>query len=77
MRPRVIVALGGTAAMSVFGKVMPIMKSRGQAFQLEDQAQGFITVHPSYLLRIPDEAAKHAAYADFVEDLKAAHALLG
>ena len=77
LRPRVIVAMGGTAVLSVFGKPMPIMKNRGQAFQLEDQAQGFVTVHPSFLLRIPDAAAKQAAYADFVADLRAAHALLG
>ena len=76
VRPRVIVALGGTAALSVFGKTMPVMKSRGQALQLDDQAQGFITVHPSYLLRIPDEAAKAEAYAAFVADLKAARALI-
>ncbi len=69
--------MGGTAVLSVFGKPMPIMKNRGKAFQLEDQAQGFVTVHPSFLLRIPDAAAKQAAYADFVADLRAAHALLG
>ena len=69
IRPRVIVAMGGTAVLSVFGRALPIMKSRGQAFQLEDQAQGLVTIHPSFLLRMPDEAAKKAAYADFVEDL--------
>jgi uracil-DNA glycosylase family protein len=77
VRPRVIVAMGGTAVMSVFGKAMPIMKNRGQAFQLEDQAQGFVTVHPSFLLRMPDEAEKKRAYGEFVEDLARAHALLG
>jgi DNA polymerase len=77
IRPRVIVAMGGTAVFSVFGKALPIMKSRGQAFQLEDQAQGFVTVHPSFLLRIPDEANKKKAYADFVDDLAKAHSLLG
>lgn len=70
VRPRVIVALGATAAGSVFGKAMPIGKSRGQAFQLPDQAQGVVTYHPSYLLRIPDERAKAEAYAAFVEDLR-------
>lgn len=72
IRPRVIVALGATAAGAVFGRPMPVMKSRGQAFQLEDQAQGFVTVHPSYLLRIPDRAAKAEGFALFVADLKAA-----
>ncbi len=67
---------GGTAVSAVFGKPLPIMKNRGRAFQLDDQAQGFVTVHPSFLLRMPDEAARKAAYADFVADLKAANALL-
>jgi DNA polymerase len=77
VRPRVVVAMGGTAVLSVFGKAMPIMRNRGQAFQLEDQAQGFVTVHPSFLLRIPDAADRKKAYADFVEDLAKAHALIG
>jgi uracil-DNA glycosylase family protein len=77
LRPRVIVAMGGTAVLSVFGKPMPILKNRGRAFQLEDQAQGLITVHPSMILRIPDAAAKRDAFADFVADLKAARALVG
>ncbi len=72
IRPRLILALGGTAALSVFGKAMPIGKNRGQVFQLDDQAQAMITVHPSYLLRLPDPAAKKAAYANFVEDLASA-----
>ena len=77
VRPRVIVAMGGTAVLAVFGKPIPILKNRGEAFQLEDQAQGFITVHPASLLRIPDQAGRHAAFAAFVADLKAAHGLLG
>jgi uracil-DNA glycosylase len=77
VRPRVIVALGATATLSVFGKAMPVMKSRGQAFQLDDQAQAVVTVHPSFLLRVPDPDAKAAAYGDFVEDLRFARALLG
>ena len=77
VRPRVIVAMGGTAVSAVFGKPMPIIKNRGRAFQLEDQAQGFVTVHPSFLLRLRGEADRHAAYEAFVADLRAAHALLG
>lgn len=76
VKPKVVVALGGTAALSVFGKVMPILKSRGQVFDLSDGARATITVHPSYLLRLPDERAKAEAYARFVEDLSAARALL-
>ena len=77
VRPRVIVAMGGTAVLSVFGRALPIMKSRGRALQLDDQAQGVVTVHPSYLLRVPDAAAKAEAYAGFVKDLKLAWKLSG
>lgn len=70
IRPRVIVSLGATAALAVFGKPTPVGKFRGQALQLSDQAQGVVTWHPSYLLRVPDEKTKAEAYAAFVEDLK-------
>jgi uracil-DNA glycosylase family protein len=70
VRPRVIVALGGTAALSVFGKPTPIAANRGRAIQLPDQAQAVVTYHPSYLLRMPDPDAKAQAYKAFVEDLK-------
>ncbi|OHB28914.1 MAG: uracil-DNA glycosylase [Phenylobacterium sp. RIFCSPHIGHO2_01_FULL_69_31] len=75
VRPRVVVALGATAGLAVFGKPTPIGKLRGQALQLSDQAQGVVTYHPSYLLRLPDAAAKAEAYAMFVEDLRYAWAL--
>jgi DNA polymerase len=70
VRPRVIVALGATAVVSVFGKPLPIARARQHAHQLPDQAQGVVTYHPSYLLRVPDAEAKAKAYALFVEDLK-------
>jgi uracil-DNA glycosylase len=75
VKPRVIVALGATAALSVFGKPVAIGKMRQRALQLPDQAQGVVTYHPSYLLRVPDAEAKAKAYALFVEDLKFAWSL--
>jgi uracil-DNA glycosylase family 4 len=77
VRPRVIVALGATAALAVFGKPTAIGRFRQQAFQLSDQGQGVVTYHPSYLLRVPDAEAKAKAYAMFVEDLKFAWKLAG
>ena len=78
LRPKVTVALGATAARSLFGKVMTIGRERGRALRLpgEDGGQAWITVHPSYLLRLPDEAAKETEFARFVDDLKAAHAAM-
>ena len=76
VRPRVIVALGATAALSVFGKPVAVTKSRQQALQLPDQAVGVVSYHPSYLLRLPDPDAKARAYAMFVEDLRFAWKLV-
>jgi DNA polymerase len=77
VRPGVIVAMGGTAVLAVFGRTMPIMKSRGRAIELDGEARGVITVHPSYLLRLPDEPARRAAFTDFVADLRFATSLIG
>lgn len=69
IRPRVVVALGATAALSVFGKTTPIAKNRGQALQLPDQSQAVVTYHPSAILRVPDEAAKKTMFEALAEDL--------
>ncbi len=73
VHPRLVVALGATATLALAGKPLPITRNRGPA-DLGGRA-GFITVHPSYLLRLPDEAEKRAAYEAFVSDLKRARAL--
>ncbi len=69
IRPKLTVALGATAARSLFGKVMTIGKSRGQALTLSDGGEAWVTIHPSYLLRIEDKAAADAEYERFVDDL--------
>ncbi len=75
LRPRVIVTLGATAALSVFGKPVTVSQMRQQALPLPDRASGVVTYHPSYLLRLPDPEAKTQAYAMFVADLKFAWGL--
>src|SRR5690606_27254483 len=75
VRPRVVVAMGATAIQSVFGRSLAVGRTRQQALQLPDQAQGVVTYHPSYLLRVPDPAAKARAYEMFVEDLRFAWGL--
>lgn len=66
--PRLVVALGATAVLALTGKQIPITRARGPA-DFGKSYEGFITVHPSYLLRLPDEA-KGEAYAAFVDDLR-------
>ena len=76
VKPKVIVALGSTAAGAVLGRAVSVLKERGPAEVLDHGARAFLTVHPSYLLRIPDDAGKKAAFAEFVRDLAAAHQLI-
>jgi len=68
--------MGATAAQSVFGKITPINKKRGRPIDLDDGVKALVTVHPSYLLRLPDAEAKAREYQRFVEDLKIAAAVL-
>jgi len=74
--PKITVALGATAARSLFGKVMTIGKERSRALQLPGGGEAWITVHPSYLLRLPDKVQAEEEYARFVEDLRMAGARL-
>jgi DNA polymerase len=76
VRPAAIVALGLTAARSVFGKPMPIGKSRGAVHRLSDGTAAFVTVHPSALLRVQEQADKEQLYRAFVADLRQAAAYL-
>lgn len=72
VKPVLVVAMGATAAQSVFGKITPINKNRGHLIDLHDGAQAIVTVHPSYLLRLPDKDARAREYQRFIEDLKIA-----
>ncbi|KIU45220.1 MULTISPECIES: UdgX family uracil-DNA binding protein [Bradyrhizobium] len=71
VRPELVVALGATAAQSVLGKITPINKNRGRLIE-HDGTRVLVTVHPSYLLRLPDESTKALEYQRFIDDLKIA-----
>ena len=76
IRPTLVVAMGASAAQSVFGKITPINKNRGRMIDMEDGRKTLVTVHPSYLLRVPDEDARAREYERFVDDLRLAAAHL-
>ena len=67
VHPQMVVALGSTAILALAGKALPIMRCRGET--RFGTFSGYITVHPSYLLRLPDEAAKELAHKEFLADL--------
>jgi DNA polymerase len=70
IRPPVTVALGATAARALLGKVVTISRTRGQQHMLADGGECWVTVHPSYLLRIDDRAKAEEEYRQFVADLR-------
>ena len=76
VRPALVVAMGATAAQCVFGKITPIGKNRGHLLDLTEETKALVTVHPSYLLRLPDQESKEREYKQFVSDLKLAASYL-
>jgi DNA polymerase len=76
VKPRILVALGATAAASIAGKQLQVMRDRGQFFPHELAGEVTVTVHPSALLRIDDPDQKKTEYERFVEDLRGIRARL-
>jgi DNA polymerase len=76
VKPELIVALGATAIRSISGRPLTIAKIRGKVMPLADGGRMLATIHPSYLLRIDDEADKAAQYRAFVRDLRACQRVL-
>jgi DNA polymerase len=76
VKPKVVVALGATAGVSLLHRRPAVTKERGQPMAMEDGSATLLTVHPSYLLRIPDEEGRARERAAFVRDLKTVRELL-
>lgn len=70
--PRLVVSLGASALMALTGKKLPVLKTRGQVVTALGGQPVFATIHPSYLLRLPDPMAQADGFAAFVADLRAA-----
>lgn len=70
VKPLVIVCLGATAAQTVFGPEYRLTKLRGQFIAHRWAPYATSTIHPSAILRSPDEESRHAEYARFIQDLK-------
>ena len=70
IQPRLILALGASAARGVLGKTVSIGRQRGQPVALTEDAELWVTAHPSYLLRLRDDARERESER-FAEDLKA------
>ena len=70
IRPPVTVALGATAARSLIGKAVTISRAREAPLQLPDGGECWVTVHPSFLLRIPERDRRAEERAKFIADLR-------
>jgi uracil-DNA glycosylase len=72
VRPGVLVCLGSTAAQAIFGSTFRVTRERGKLLRSQLAPRVVATVHPSSLLRQPDEESRRREYALFVEDLRVA-----
>ncbi|WP_318011483.1 UdgX family uracil-DNA binding protein [Mesorhizobium sp. CA8] len=70
VKPNLVVALGATAAQSLLGKAVPITKMRGDVIEREDGLRVFVTIHPSFILRIRDREDKEAEKERFLQDMR-------
>jgi probable DNA metabolism protein len=75
VQPQIVVCLGSMAASALFGSGFKLLQQRGQWTQLGNGVRAFATVHPAYLLRLPEQAARDQGYRDFVRDLQMLNAV--
>ena len=68
--PKLVMALGGTAARALLGHSVTVSQMRGSPTRLSATTSLWVTVHPSFLLRIPDDAQRRREYDRFVRELK-------
>jgi uracil-DNA glycosylase len=72
VKPKLLVCLGATAAQAVFGPSFRVTRERGKVLSSKLTPRALATVHPSSLLRQPDEESRQREYERFVVDLRAA-----
>ncbi len=72
VKPKLLVCLGATAAQAIFGPAFRVTRERGKVLDSAFATRALATVHPSSLLRQPDEESRAREYALFVDDLRTA-----
>ncbi len=77
VKPRVTVCLGATAARALLGRNFKVTQRRGELIPSGTGSYLLATVHPSSILRAPDDETRHAEMARFVEDLRQVAVALG
>jgi uracil-DNA glycosylase len=74
VQPQLVLALGASAARAMLGKTVSVQRERGQPMILGDGSELWITVHPSFLLRVQDEEMRAVEATKFEADLRAVKA---
>lgn len=69
VQPKVVVALGASAALALFGRRVTISRERGRPRPYLEGVDGFVTIHPSYVLRQKDDSSRDREYGKLVDDL--------
>jgi DNA polymerase len=72
LKPEIVVCLGATAAQALLGRNFKVTKQRGEIISNPEQPVMMATVHPSSILRAPDDDARHEEMGKFIDDLKVA-----
>jgi uracil-DNA glycosylase len=70
VKPEILVCLGATAAQALLGRKFSVMRQRGQLVESSLAPYAMATVHPSSILRAPDDSARRSQRRDFINDLK-------
>lgn len=73
--PSIVVALGATAARAVMQRPAKVAEVRGRPIRIARQVTAMVTVHPAYLLRLPDREQARVERSRFIDDLRAARGL--
>ncbi len=77
LKPRLLLCLGATAAQALLGKDFKVSQRRGELLESELADHAMATVHPSSILRAPNDESRHTQMKQFVDDLKKAAKLIG
>ena len=77
VKPKLVVALGATAARSVMNRTVVLARERGTAINLAEGCKGMVTMHPSAILRLPDDHSKAKALNLLIADLRHAARVIG
>jgi uracil-DNA glycosylase family protein len=72
VNPRIVVAMGATAVRALFGPAVRLTRRRGERLELAGGREGYVTVHPSSILRVQDREDRHREMGRLVDDLRIA-----